>query len=373
MDDIKVSNEVLEGSSKYLFLWGGSQKQFSFLLEKEPIKERSINNFYTNISSREFICNSRGIDFLHVIFPSKPLVKNNFLPSSLKVTSIANKFINHDKVFYPLEELKELELDSSTFKTLDTHMTDFGYFSLVNKIVKKLNISSNCDIIVKKRYEKFSGDLAKMINSNATSDELILDYSIKVDNINQPLFYKEINNFNSIDGNEGRISISYTLNSCTSKRLVIFGDSFFYDSLKYLRLYFQEIIFVRTPFLYEELIDLISPDIILTGNAERYCCGIPNDFDSGNFFYYKKYLENYNPSNDFVKAFTSILSFKYKNNLYSRYISSIKAELFNKQCNYYQKLGFIDEAILSLEKALSNCIGDNKKILDKLNKLKECK
>ena len=60
-----------------------------------------------------------------------------------------------------------------------------------------------------------------------------------------------------------------------SRRLALFGDSFAKACIKYLSFYFDQIMYVRSPFIIEELASKFQPSHIITSNAERYLSSVP--------------------------------------------------------------------------------------------------
>lgn len=77
---------------------------------------------------------------------------------------------------------------------------------------------------------------------------------------------------------------------------------------------FSEIVFLRTPYLHCEMIELTKPDIILTGNSERYLSHVNSDNEAPAFQIYS-YTHNATtkPSQEFIDAYRAITSPKAKN------------------------------------------------------------
>lgn len=77
----EIKNNVLVGRDNYLFLYEGRHNQFSYLIGKKKVSQGSIDNFNNNIKNRKEYLSSKNIEYRHIVFPSKPLLKKQYLPS----------------------------------------------------------------------------------------------------------------------------------------------------------------------------------------------------------------------------------------------------------------------------------------------------
>ncbi|MBN1008313.1 hypothetical protein [Amphritea pacifica] len=66
------------------------------------------------------------------------------------------------------------------------------------------------------------------------------------------------------------MQIKYNSRAPVKKRILAFGDGFILGAFEVLSYFFEEIIYVRSPYVLPDVADCLSPDIILTSNAERY-------------------------------------------------------------------------------------------------------
>ena len=80
---IDIKKDVLS-SRGYKYLYQGGHRQFDYLIGKRQPSQSSINNFVQNIRSRKSYCEQRGISYIHILYPSKPIVKKDYLPKELK-------------------------------------------------------------------------------------------------------------------------------------------------------------------------------------------------------------------------------------------------------------------------------------------------
>lgn len=79
-----ILNNVLIGKEGYFFLYNGGQEQFTFLLGEKTPSQASIKNFIENIESRLIYLKNKNINFNHIIFPSKPVIKKKTFPKNLR-------------------------------------------------------------------------------------------------------------------------------------------------------------------------------------------------------------------------------------------------------------------------------------------------
>ena len=315
-----IKNNVLIGKDGWLFLYQGGQKQFDYLRGIEKVNNVSINNFISNITSRQKYFNDKDIKYKHVVFPSKPIVKNLNLPEdyneiiSLFLNYYSNKLIN-ESVIYPLENLKEMEISHATFQKFNTHNTNYGYLEIVNTILKSLfmkPINEN-NFSVFKKY--VGGDLCNMLGSKDVNEEEFIDLNIAEKYI--------ISNKSFLPGNTNEVTILHNEKALTKKRLIIFGDSFFKGTLKFFQLCFYDILYVRSTFIHKDIIENFLPDIVLTGNAERYLSYVVSDTRANNFLFDLYGKTTYKPNNEYIDALRACMSFKNYNHIYQTWISII--------------------------------------------------
>lgn len=195
-----IKNNVLVGKDNYLFLYDGGQQQFAYLVGEKLPSIESVCNFYENIYNRQLYCKFKSIKYLHLIYPSKPVICTNKLPNFLsdKVNSlyyyqyykfiknrdvifINNKCINvkeiKEKLFYPYFLLKNLNNDNPVFRILDTHCNHYGFIHIAKYILSLLNLENNVEYFFAEKQQKIGGDLSNMIKSDLKVDEVIYSYS----------------------------------------------------------------------------------------------------------------------------------------------------------------------------------------------------
>ncbi|WP_338248639.1 hypothetical protein, partial [Escherichia coli] len=80
--------------------------------------------------------------------------------------------------------------------------------------------------------------------------------------------------------------------------------------IKHFNEIFKKVIVLQTRFYHKEMIELVKPGYIFTGNAERYLSNVTSDKEAHAFSLYS-YLRNEAPAerdNNFIRAFRAFTS-----------------------------------------------------------------
>ncbi len=317
------NEDVLIGREDYLFLKNGGQHQFDYLTGRQSPSKKSIENFASNLRFRHEYCKNIGVDFRHVVFPSKPLIKINYLP--LEFANVKSLFrscysdffhdvINGPIVFYPLQNLIDLENKHSTFYKSDTHMTARACHEISCILLESIGVIPDELKEHEFVYKEFLGDLGNMSNSERYSYE---EFYVEV----RDLYSVENRNF--IKGNTNNVSIFHNYNNGVNKRLLVFGDSFIKDCLSFMAPYFKDILYVRSSCFQPEIIAMYRPDVIFSGNAERYLSDVESDNNAGNFLLSLYGCNIFSPSNQYREAFSAQMSYAFIPACYNSWVSKI--------------------------------------------------
>lgn len=355
-----IKNNVLFGKENWLFLHNGGQKQFNYLLEVEKVSDLSVDSFCSNMQERYKYCQEKNIDYLHVVFPSKPVIKKNFLPD--EYSGVKSLFKNYyascdglsSYVLYPFESLVSLEEKHSTFHKYNTHNSDYGYLEIVKTIFERLGYKLNFHEYIEGVSKKsVSGDLAEMASLSVVNEEEFISLS-------PGLKVYRAGNRGFLPGNTNDVVILHNIDSVSQKRLLVFGDSFIKGTLKFLSIFFKEVFYIRSAFFHKDIVELYSPDVVFTSNAERYLCTVESDGLANNFImslYGSKY---YSPSDSYLEAFEACLSYNYYPHLYSNWVCKLSDsfEVSDSIENYFEKIqqglnGDLEPASILREVALA--------------------
>lgn len=149
------------------------------------------------------------------------------------------------------------------------------------------------------------GDLGVMIGGEAIEREYIEGFS----------FESNVHSFSindALPGNTGEMRMKINSRALLKKRILIFGDSFFVGCLNILTHFFEEVFYMRSPFLIKEVANCLEPDYVLTGNAERYLVDVVDGSKARPFFlnYINENVKMDKLNARDVKAFTAFFSSK---------------------------------------------------------------
>lgn len=285
LSDNDKANIVI-GLDYELFFVGGSHKVKDYVSGRKKININSIKLFESNILNRKKACHDKY--YCHVIFPDKQSIlkheyplENNISLGQYYIDHLENKLTKHLILFYYDEGVKDHLSGKKIFLKNDTHLSNYGYILIFNKILADFD---------KDLLEDFSDFLKK--NVRLKKIRYAGDLGIK---FNPPIFqYKDDYSFegleaeihdNNVEGNDGYSCFLSNKYSLSSKTVVIFGDSHFRLMLPIFSIVFEKVIFFRTRFFHSEALSLLrNVDMVLTGNAERYLSHVDSDSNSNYFF-----------------------------------------------------------------------------------------
>lgn len=302
-----IHNDVLLTTCGFAYLIGGNHTVIDYITEKSTPTIESFENFKLNISRRAYISSLAKCKYLHVIFPDKQSVLASEFPIETK-SRLGDKYLEFLKkdglqglVLYPADFLSET-LGHLSYDKLDTHLSDSGTLVVLARILDIIGLPA--PIALREIQEcinlktKTTGDLGSKFSPPLHQE------SIK---INPHWNHTKFNSNGT--SNNGQIDIYFSPEATTNKKILIFGDSFFRLMLPHLSKIFQQVVFLRTPYYHAEMVELIRPDIVLTGNAERYLANVASDMNAPAFQLYS-YTHNATsrPSPLFLNAFRTITS-----------------------------------------------------------------
>lgn len=269
--NILYKNDVIKlGEEPYLFLHQHkrAQRQFDLFTGKVNIKESCISNFIDNYNySNDISSNEFGAKYVHVVFPAKiPVFRDLFSKFGVEVRSIFPMFSK-----YCPDVLYHEELNYSDFYIQDTHNSDHGKIKIIDQCLNHFNIEIIC---ANKLWGELSliGDLGKKLGEKPIVESKLLGIE------GEDFELRSFSNRKGLSGNSGELSL--TLNRFENmnrgvRKLALFGDSFAKSCIKYLSYYFDQILYVRSPFVIRTLAKNFQPTHIITSNAERYLSSVP--------------------------------------------------------------------------------------------------
>lgn len=275
-DDRIIEKDGVIGLNGQFFLQqqDRAQSEFQHLKGEKTISPETIRHFRSNVDLSAAYCKAAGIPYLHVVYPSKAMAfRAEFARAGVTLSGIFSDAHRHDKVIYPLDAL----VGDADFQKRGSHCSDPGYLKIAQIALRAVGVPIDAyEPIVTTRRKQI--DLAHMRGLPRQRIPSIRAFKgLKPKS-------KAFGNQSMIPGNTG--TVKYYLNAAAPirSRILMFGDSFFADSLPILSPLVEELIHVRCPYLMEDVANATEPDVILTGNTERYLVNVPDKMHDAPFF-----------------------------------------------------------------------------------------
>lgn len=312
-----VKNDVIQLlNSEQLFLaqLESAQRQFSHFIGERTLTTKMLDNFRNNILLNSEFCRNNNIVYKHIVFPAKiPSFKKLFAEHGLIVKPMFSESHSLENVCYP-EEVLDPEVD---FYKTDTHNSDTGKLKLVNFLLAELNQRPLSDeALFEKR--QFKGDLAQMLGLETSLEDKFIGFKNR--NLESFLF----GTGTALSGNMGRIIFNYNKGAKYRFRILLFGDSFIQGLIPILNYYYEEIIYFRSPYVIQDIAKNLTPDIIITSNAERYLTSVPDASLCQPYFlhFFSNRFEPSKFSESDINALNAVFSGR-ESPLYKRFIRSL--------------------------------------------------
>lgn len=300
----QIENDVLLSSTGVAFLAGGNQQPLKYATGELIPSPDSIRVFSKNLEARVKDSSSRGIRFAHILFPDKQSVLTEDFPFQ-PVIRLGDMYLSQtptqlaSQVVYPVSELRQTP-DSCL--RLDTHLSHTGSLVVLREMLEAVGVKApdGLDRVARRitRPRRWTGDLGSKLNPERFQEALHLDPDW------------DLQEYNSGGGfNDGMIDILLSPEAPVNSTVLLFGDSFFRLMLKHLSGVFTRVVCLRTRFYHREMVEMIEPDIIYSGNAERYLSHVYSDENAPPFALYRAsrgVTEPFEPA--FLDAWRSVTS-----------------------------------------------------------------
>lgn len=282
-----AASTVLEGRDGYLFLASGQHSVGAYFTGQRRATRSSVTHFNRNIAGRSAFCDKHGIRFSACIFPEKIYALRSLLDfdgdmSSLYLRDYAPQGtdLTAAKVRYPIAHLED---QPAHFTRTDTHYSTLGAIAITRDLLEQdlpdtvSGFETALSPLLTER-SGFCGDLGRKMTPPHTETTVGLEMR------HLPPMETASNGVQT--GNDGLLILQKAPEAATEKTLLIFGDSFFRQLLPLLSLVFSKVVFCRTRFFHRELVAAIAPDVIWTGQAERYLSRCQPDAERPHFLSY---------------------------------------------------------------------------------------
>ncbi len=282
LNNVIIGKQTENGTMQWLFYnkkSDGNPIQYAMgtrsFTEKE--KDSAIINIKLNTQKLE----QKNMKLYYFIAPNKSTVYKELLPNNIKIKNQKNivqefyeyiKSQNIENIVYPYNELIEAKKTAYCYSSLDTHWNLYGGFIgtslLQNKIDPTYNyLFSNAVIRSGDLYDT-SGDLSR--NLNISSMGKFKERKITIENFLDDKEYSVTQ--------EGDSFTYINENPLIDKEILIIGDSFS-DGLSrnFIKMY-SKITYLPFYMYSNELLEKLSPDIVIIEAVERNIDNIINFF-----------------------------------------------------------------------------------------------
>ena len=169
----------------------------------------------------------------------------------------------------------------------------------------------------------------------------------------------ELPNIQFLPGNTNNVRLDFNAQAVSKKRLLIFGDSFMKQTLKFFAAAFREVLYIRSSVFQYDIVEMYAPDVIISSNAERYLSLVESDENSDGIIFAHYGDDQYKPPEAFVSAYKAQLSYRYHRNLYDAWLKKVD------KVDEVVRVDKVDDGILSIEGMGVCALNDHVEILNK--------
>ena len=299
-----IRNDVIVSPDGELFLCSGGHHVLDQVLGYRAPLKRSIVTFIDNINDRAAAAAAVGARYLHVICPDKQSV----LPELLgvpEVTCLGDYYEARcgevwSRVLYPKATLRENS--AGIFQHTDTHMTHLGTLTTVREILRRL-FGPRFDAWAADKRASLrpgapaAGDLGRKLSPPVVEDRMVMDVDPRI-----RFFNNQMNT-----GNNGAVQLSVFAQAAIPERLLFVGDSFGRDLTWMLSEIFRETVFLRSPYMHNEFLAAMRPNVVITENVERYLGAVQSDVDRPEFLMMNEMVHGETPERrGFAEAMSAL-------------------------------------------------------------------
>lgn len=271
---------AIVGKDEWLYLYKGSNKYYDAYSDNLAVSCRLASSWAKAIRTYHSYAATCGAKFASVVIPNKASILATCYPLSLpsSPTPLLRNLIAElgDLVICPVEQLNRMNAKYSTYRKLDTHLTEYGNLFFSDLILRSLGISTSLALIPSKLVTiENSGDLGCRYSGIAR--ELVT--RIKFQHANDFLF-TEVQK--PIGKHTGLIYETVNYEAPIQGRLAVFGNSFFDRPNGWSMAPLFCRIFKTVRFHWQAGIDYciaesFRPDFILFQTCERFLSRPPVD------------------------------------------------------------------------------------------------
>lgn len=278
-----ITGQVVIGASGELYLASERHQTILYWTRAKTAHPDALSKSRDCISARTENAYALGVKkYVHIVAPDKHVVYEDHLPFPLEYSLgrdyqselLAVPFV------YPEHEFRKY-LPGQVYRKTDSHWGGLGNAIAAKVVASSLGIS---EVEVARGFIDLLGAL-KMEN-----DAYCGDLGQKLPHLPTESLYNVVPDWDfsilqsTVGGNEGMVACLTSAHPDAKGKLVIFGDSFMFQSLPAMSRYFREVICLRTRSYHHEIVAMARPDYVLTENVERYLSDAITDASAPPFF-----------------------------------------------------------------------------------------
>ena len=315
-----IENGVLHGHGGYLFLARGAHRVIELATGRTEVSVESIERFGENLKQRISWAESHNAKYLHIVFPDKQSVASEYWPFPTLI-SIAQQYVDRFNYLSQYVEFpRSLIIDhlNRAIGKVDTHYEAYGQIIIAARVAERVLGTSQHS-----QQDKLLAGLTKEVTHTGDLGSKLSPQISEV-TLQQTFHWDQISLTNGVvQGNNGIIDIRFSKGAENKQRVLIIGDSFCRGLAFQLSYWFRETLFVRSGYFHPEIADAFRPDVLITGQVERYLDNCVSDASAPWYFSYPALNDpNYSSSKEFQQALSAVL--RYPGKVYEDYIKSLK-------------------------------------------------
>jgi hypothetical protein len=320
--DSRIIDDILVSDDGELFLTGGAHSPLEYGLGLRHAHPNSIANFYANLAARQGACKALGIPYVHMVAPDKQSVLReafavpDYRPLGERYRDVATAL----PFLYPVEELGSLQPTRSYLRT-DAHWSIEGRVAMAGLLAHELGLPE--DSLTEGAAVIAAGIVPKDAPHSGDLGRKLTPPVFEQINIWSPEF-PSTEYVMSAGNNRGTMRYVISTRPGSTRRLLMFGDSFGAGLLTPLSAYFGEVVFCRTEYFHPEIVAGVRPDCVVTQNAERYLTKVKSDSSAPPLLLYPATLgRSYSCTQATAQAMAAVLSSG--SPAHSRFLASVRA------------------------------------------------
>lgn len=303
-----IAGQVVIGTTGELYLASERHQTILYWTKRKTAHRGALEESRNCIAARAENAYALGVkNYVHIVAPDKHVIYEDQLPFPLEYSlgrDYQRELLSVPFV-YPEHEFKK-HLPGEIYRKTDSHWDGLGNAIAAKVIASNLGFSEVevargfTDLLGALKVEKnaYCGDLGQKLPHLPAESlcNVVPNWAFKVGQ-------------STVGGNEGMVACLTSAHPDAKGKLVIFGDSFMFQSLLAISRYFREVICLRTRNYHHEIVAMARPDYVLTENVERYLSDPITDASAPPFFlmpYLKGRSAEY--SNDLSETLAQMLS-----------------------------------------------------------------